>query len=452
MQPYSTIMIKLKRLFLTFLFAVSALGAIAQSTATVATSSSPYSRYGLGVIDPALLPQNLAMGGIATAINRISGYNNINPENPASYAIINYTTIDAGIYSNVNTLSQAGQENVTNATFRLSHIAFAIPVTGRSALSFGLLPYSEMGYNYRKTLPRGFGTSSPADTNAVNYVYNGSGGLSKAYLGYGFAIGKHLFLGGNVSYIFGNLQQFSSIQIPALYGTLNSNIEQANHIGGLNYDYGAQYSFDFGDIKQKHLILAYSASAKSAISSTTTYTVSQFTFDGSGNQNADADSLVNQKGAKSKVQLPQINHFGLSFQNDGKFLIGADYSMGNWSSLTINGINAGLQNSKTFNIGGQVTPDINALNNYFARTDYRLGFTYEDTYLNLNNTDIKKYAVTFGIGLPLPPNISSFYKINFSAELGQEGTIQNGLVRQKYVNIHLSFTVNDKWFTRFKFD
>ena len=64
---------------------------------------------------------------------------------------------------------------------------------------------------------------------------------------YGFGIGKHFLIGGNVSYIFGNLQQTSSTEIPNLYGTLNSTIENSNSIGGFNYDYGAQYSFDFGE-------------------------------------------------------------------------------------------------------------------------------------------------------------------------------------------------------------
>src|ERR1700690_3203769 len=107
--------------------------------------------YGLGNINSMLLPQNIGMGGIATAINSISGYNNINPLNPASYGVISYTTIDAGIYSDVSTFSQTGQPNATNSNFRLSHIAFAIPVSKRSALSFGLLPYSEMGYNNIQT-------------------------------------------------------------------------------------------------------------------------------------------------------------------------------------------------------------------------------------------------------------------------------------------------------------
>jgi hypothetical protein len=446
MQPYRNIMIKYTRFFITFLLAVIAFAANAQTT--TATSSSPYSRYGLGDIDPALLPQNIAMGGIGTAINKISGYNNINVLNPASYGTINYTTIDAGIYGNVLNLSQTGQTNATNANFRLSHVAFAIPVTKHSAFSFGLLPYSEMGYNYKQTLS-GFGTHTSTDTNAVNYIYNGEGGLSKAYLGYGFAVGKHLYIGGNVSYIFGNLTQFSSTEIPTLYGVFDSRIEQSNSVGGVNYDYGVQYSFDFGETR--HLIFGYSGSASSSISSTSNYIVSQYTYDASGNQNIATDTLVNRQGVKSKIKLPLINHFGVSYQYDTHFLVGADYSMGNWSALTVSGVNAGLQNSKTFNLGGQFTPDYIALRSYFSRIDYRFGVKYDETYLNLNNTSIKSYALTFGLGMPLSPNNTSFYKINFSAEVGKRGTLDNGLVKENYVNIHLGFTINDRWFQRFKF-
>src|ERR1700761_8051910 len=180
-------MIKLSRLFITLILTAAAFWANAQSTASSATTSSPYSGFGIGQINPSILPQNIAMGGIATAINRISGYNNINPLNPASYATINFTTIDAGMYSNINTLQQTqggSMVSATNATFRLSHIAFGIPVTPKSALSFGLLPYSEMGYNYRTT-KTGFGSTpstggTNTDTSTVNYIKSGTGGLSKA--------------------------------------------------------------------------------------------------------------------------------------------------------------------------------------------------------------------------------------------------------------------------------
>src|SRR6185437_2455920 len=102
------------------------------------------------------------------------------------------------------------------------------------------------------------------------------------------------------------------------------------------------------------------------------------------------DSIVNDPGSKGKIRLPQINHFGISFQKDSKFLVGADYTIGKWSDLTIAGVNQGLQDSKTLNVGGQFTPDINALHSVWLRTDYRFGMIYDQTYLNLNNTNIKR--------------------------------------------------------------
>ncbi len=446
-------MIKYTKLFITFLLAVIAIGAKAQSTAS---SSSPYSRYGLGDISSGALPQNIGMGGIATAVNTINQYNNINQLNPASYGSINLTTIDVGIYSNVLFVSQTGQASQTDANFRLSHVAFAFPVTKHSALSFGLLPYSQLGYNYKQTLQRGYGTSSPADTNTTNYLYHGEGGLSKAYIGYGIKILGHLSLGANVSYIFGDLKQTSSTEIPNLYGTLNSTVEQDNAIGGLNYDFGAQYAIDFS--LSKHLTLGFSTSANSQLNSQSSYIVSQYTLNASGVANVAADTLINQKSAKTKIQLPQIIHYGISYQEDGKFLVGADYSTGNWSNLTIGGVNQGLLNSKTYNVGGQFTPNFNAINSYWSTVDYRLGAIYDQSYLNVNNatgggtTNIKSYALTVGLGLPLKPGFSSFYKINVAAELGQRGTLNNGLVKENYVNIHLGFMINDKWFSRFKFE
>jgi hypothetical protein len=445
-------MIKYTRFLIILLFAVTTFEARSQSTAT---SSSPYSRYGLGDITPTLLPQNIAMGGIATAINKINGYNSINPLNPASYGAINLTTIDIGVYSNMVTLNQTGQPSQKNSNFRLSHIAFAIPVSRRSALSFGLLPYSELGYNDKRT-SKGFGTGSPIDTNTVNYLYNGEGGLSKAYIGYGFGIGRHLLLGANVSYIFGDLKNYQSTEFPNLYGTLNSRVEQDNSVAGLNYDYGAQYQIDLS--LTRHIILAYSASANSKITTQNTYIASQYSLDGSGNANVAADSVINQKSAKAKIQLPQINHFGISYQRDEKYLIGADYSTGKWSDLSIAGVNQGLRDSKTLNIGGQITPNMNAIGNYWATVDYRLGAIIDKTYLAVNNptgggmTNINSYALTFGLGLPLRPNNLSFYKVNLSAEIGQRGTLNNGLVKENYINLHIGFTLNDKWFQKYKFD
>src|SRR5438067_13434522 len=118
-------MIKYTRFLLTLLFsAVIVFAANAQST-----TSSPYSKFGLGDISPQSTAQSAGIGGIGVATNRISLFNNINFLNPASYAAMSLTTIDIGIYSNFSTLSQTGQTSQSNKNFRLSHIAFGIPVS-----------------------------------------------------------------------------------------------------------------------------------------------------------------------------------------------------------------------------------------------------------------------------------------------------------------------------------
>jgi hypothetical protein len=445
-------MIKYTKLFITFLLALSAFSAVAQTTAN---TSSPYSQYGIGDLTPMVLPQNQAMGGISTGTNIINRYMSINPQNPASHAMISLTTIDVGLSLHSVNLSQAGQPTQRNSNFRLSHIAFAVPVTQTSALSFGLMPYSQVGYNYTKT-SKGFGTGSSVDTNLINSIYSGQGGLTKAYLGYGFAIKRNLLLGANLGYVFGNIKHFQQIEMPQLFGALNTRVERNNAAGGFTYDLGAQYIWDLS--LSRHVVFGYSMSAKSKINSQDSYIISHYTFDNAGNENAASDSLVNQQNAQSKMQLPQIHRFGISYQQDLKFLVGADYSIGNWSDLTINGVNAGMVNSSTFNVGGQFTPKMDALNNYLATIDYRLGLMLDKTYYNVPNpvgggsTNITSKAVTVGLGLPLRGSLSSFYKMNLTAEFGQRGTLNNGLIKENYFNIRLGFTLNDKWFQRYKFD
>jgi hypothetical protein len=429
---------------ISFLFTATALGVKAQSTAT---TSSPYSRYGLGDISPMLLPQNVGMGGIGVATNSINGFFSVNPLNPASYSSMKLTVIDVGIYGKFNTLEKTGQTSQKNSNFRLSHIAFGIPVSKRSAFSFGLMPYSELGYSYRQ--------SDKLGTDTANYIYSGDGGLSKFYLGYGIGIGKHLSIGANVSYIFGNLKETQSTEIPTLPLVLNSRIEESNSITGLNYDYGVQYGIDFS--AKRHLTFGYSGSASTKLNSVNSYIVSSYTRNAStGDEGVATDSLINRQQPSAKVLLPMINRFGISFQNDGKFLIGADYTMSNWSKLTVAGVNKGLRDSKTFNVGGQFTPNINSLSSYWSAVDYRAGFIYDQTYLNVNsggvNNNIKRYAATLGLGLPLRGSSTSFYKINMAAEIGRRGTLTNGLVKENYVNVHLSFTLNDKWFQKYRFD
>lgn len=406
------------------------------------TTSSPYSRYGLGNIKGSLLPQLRAMGGISTAVNKVTGFNYINMQNPASYSGINLTTIDIGMSAGLTNLSRNSlSETSFNSTF--SHLTFAVPVTRRSALSFGILPYSDLGYSYRNTVK--------IDTMSVDQLYEGEGGLSKAYLGYGYRFGDHLRIGGNLEYIFGNLQTTRSTEYTEI-GAINAKLQNKNSVGGLNYSYGIQYDFNVG--KKTAVTLGYSGSSSSKINSSQSFYATQYTRDANGNESTAIDTLNAVEKGKSNLKLPLTHNFGISIQQNDKWMVGADFRMGKWSAVSINDVNQGLQDSWGASIGGQFTPDYSSYNNYLKRVDYRLGFNYDKTYIQISNQDIKQMGASLGFGFPLSPANAgtAFYKINFTTEVGQRGTLNNNLVKEKYINFHLSFTLNDTWFRKYRVD
>ncbi|MNK29991.1 hypothetical protein D3C87_483970 [compost metagenome] len=416
------------------------LGSYAQTTV-----QSPYSKFGLGNLRGSVLPQQRGMGGIATGVFRSSGINNINMQNPASYAGIYLTTLDIGMSGSSTELkTNSLSESSFNAS--LSHVAMAFPITQKSALSIGILPYSELGYDFKNTVSIGAGTSA----KSVDYLYNGEGGLTKAYIGYGIQFGDHFRVGANAEYLFGNLIQSRSTEM-ADFGSINSRDQVKNSIYGFNYTYGAQYDFRLGN--KTTLVLGYSGSSSSKLNSEKSQYTTIYNKDSQGNELSALDTLDFVENGKTNMKLPLLHSVGFTLQKENKWLIGADYRTGKWSKLSIDNVNQNLQDTYGFSVGGQFTPDITAINGYFKRVDYRLGLTYDKTYIQMNNEDIKQMGVTFGLGLPLSSYArSSFYKMNVSAEIGRRGKTSNGLIQERYVNFHLGFMLNDKWFQRFRFD
>ncbi|TKC05221.1 porin family protein [Pedobacter frigoris] len=408
------------------------------------TTQSPYSKYGLGNVRGSLLPQFRAMGGISTGVYKPSIYSNINMQNPASYTGITMTTLDMGMSAGFTEVKKNG---IGEASFNstLSHVAMAFPLkSGKSAISVGILPYTELGYEFSSVEKY-----SATDTNSYNALYSGEGGLTKAYFGIGQQFGDHFRIGANVEYLFGNLQENRSIELQAS-PSINNRQQNKNSIGGIGFSYGLQYDIPLSS--KSRITLGYSGSSPSKVNSTKTFVVTQYFRDAVGEEQAAFDTVLVNENSSAKLKLPLIHNFGFSIQKDNKWMFGADYRMGQWSKLNIDNTNQGLQDSWGFSTGAQITPDITSIGSYFKRVDYRFGFQYDKTYIQLNEQDVKQMAVTLGFGLPLAPNRYSFYKMNFTTELGRRGKSTNGLIQESYINFHLGFTLNDRWFTRFRFD
>lgn len=408
------------------------------------TTSSTYSQFGLGLLNRPLLPQTRAMGGISAAYRRPDAYNNINVANPAQYSTIRLTTFDGGLAAENLQRSMKGSSE-KDFTGSLSHLAFGIPVTKTSAMSFGLLPYSSLGYQTR--------SRSRIDTSSVDNISSGDGGLSKVYLGYGIQINKNFSVGANASYIFGQLARTNSLEFVYDYSAYSTRQTTRSSYGGFTFDYGLQYTGALS--KTVRLNLGYSGTSKGNLGSSENLTYARYTKSASGDEGVARDTVYRRDKENRNISLPLMHTFGFSLENTNHWMFGADLRLGQWGDFRDNKAKLGyMTNSQGFSVGGQITPDINSVGSYFKVIDYRLGFAYDKTNLYLNNTQVKQMAITMGLGLPLQSSITrtTFYKINLSAELGQRGSIDNNLVRERYINIHLGFTLNDTWFRKYKFD
>ena len=246
-------MIKIVKNIFFFILFVAIVPASAQIT-----SSSPYSQFGLGDLKGSLLPQNRAMGGLSQGIRKPGLYDNINLANPASFSSLELTTFDVGASMDIRNLSKNGVSGKNQLNSTLSHINFGIPVNRFSAVSFGLVPYTDLGYQ--------FSNSGLIDTNKVNYIYSGEGGISKAYMGYGFKLGKNFSFGFNLAYLFGNLKQNRAFEfVNEVTTVFNSRTQYSTSVGGLSYDYGLQYSAELTD--KTKFIFGYTGNSGNSLNS-----------------------------------------------------------------------------------------------------------------------------------------------------------------------------------------
>lgn len=415
-----------------------------QLNAQTTTSHSPYSQFGLGQMREDLLPQTRSMGGLSAGVRYQSGLPILNIANPASYSAFSRTILEAGLYGNMTQLAK-GEARDQTADFAFSHIAIGIPLAKAGGVAFGLLPYSDVGYNDTRTYLN--------STLLYQKIGNGEGGTNKAFIGYGVTPIKGLSIGANVGFIFGELKDITSISFPNDFSMLNSKYEEIRLIRGATVDYGLQYSKSLANNKM-NLTIGYAGSLNNTVKSTTTeiITRTQPSYDPDV-QEIPLDTVRLNERVARRINLPLKHNIGFTLSKGYNWMIGADFKYTDWSNFQTRSGEPELGKNYGFAIGGQIKPDPTSVR-YLNIVDYRLGFRYNKTHIKYNNEVINDMAITAGLGFPLPESNfgRTFSRINISAEIGQQGTLKSNLVRERYININLGFTINDSWFIRRSLD
>jgi hypothetical protein len=400
-----------------------------KTNAQEGATSSPYSFYGIGVQQFKGTVENKSMGGISLYSDSL----HLNISNPAQLGKLRFVTFTVGGNHNDVSLRETGVESkATNTTF--DYIALGFPISKKAAVSFGLMPWTAVGYDI--------------DDSQDGFVnsFNGRGGLNRVFLSGGYEFTKGLTAGISATYNFGNIQNETlRTQEDVELGTLETN---RSDLGGFVWEFGAQYETMVTDKLELRTSLKYIPSSR--ISSENVRQISSVLFNDLGLvQELDT---VDGNVADSDFDFPSSTTIGLGLGAPKKWFFGAEYTTIQTSNFTNRSFSidqARFEDGSSLNVGGFYIPNYNSISSYFERITYRAGFRYEDTGLVVSNQNINEFGISFGVGLPARRNISN---LNLTFEYGQRGTTDANLVQENFFNFGLSLSLNDIWFRKRKFN
>jgi hypothetical protein len=467
------------------------------------STSSPYSRFGVGDLNATSFARNLGMGGTEIGLNQ-PGF--INYGNPASYANLSYTTYEGGLVFKQFEFKTSKTQHHTN-TASVAYFDFAFPIKPqRWGIGFGLIPYSEVGYLVTAAKTNAFG-----DTE-INQ-YEGSGGLNNFHIGSGYKISKKLSVGINAEYLFGIIDNNRIVAYTTPY-YLNTAINSSTSVGWFHFQGGLQYRMDSlrlsksdsivsieknisaleqslknlinlnsGDTTAEtysrknqlardlaaaklmkesvlvkkvksnwHLVLGLIVAPTADLHARNSQVISSFrykVFSDPGFGILVRDTVINIEGERSFIRLPFRTGLGFSLLKGSKWLFCGDYSFQKWSEFTFLGASDSLVDSWKVTAGIQYTPNDRLTNAFFKTIQYRIGFHYESGYIKLNGINISEIGLSAGFSMPIR-KAGSY--IHIALEGGRRGTTKNDLIEERYFKLTAGFTINDRWFIKSKYD
>ncbi len=400
--------------------------------------SSPYSSYGVGYLSNVNNVRSTSMGKTAIGIR---DHFTVNIANPASYSAFDSTSFlfEAGVVGLfVNYKTDNTDANLVTGT--VSHLLMGFPVAKWWRASIALLPYSSVGYdassyNYK------------TDVGNIKYQYFGSGGFNRFNVGSSFQPLRNLSLGVNVSYLWGKIDKAQTISFPDSLNLTSTRIDNSFTSGDMYFDMGVQY---YTKLKNNlNLVVGATFNPKTSLASEGHYIARSYAGEVNGIYNF-KDTIAYIPVERGEVEMPMGYGFGFSIEKTNHWMFGMDYRMSNWSEFRKFGQPDSLQNSSTFSIGGEYIPDVNSAYSYFQTVRIRFGGHYTQSYLQLRGQHLKDFGITFGFGFPLKGSRlrGNHSMINVGFEIGSRGTVYRDLIKENYVNVHFSMSIQERWFVK----
>jgi opacity protein-like surface antigen len=387
-------------------------------------TSSPYSLYGLGVINQTSIGRSNSLGHTGIGMGSATDINNLNP---ANFALTpkNSFFYDVGVRGAHNSYGNTVDGESKNS-LNFSNLAFAFSITERLGMGITLVPYSDVGYSLL-----GIRTNIEGSTETFESNVTGVGGLNDLGIDLGYGLSSSLRLGLSLSFLFGNIEEKESFAIR------NSafQLEETTNYSGARLGLGVQYDIveglSLGATAQ--LPVSLGGTLKRSVLKTLDYSEVEV-------ENGTADEV-------SDFKLPLELGFGLSAKPMGSLMVNLDYKRNFWDATDQSENSGTYKDQDIFGIGLEYLKNEKGIK-YGDRIRYRGGFNFDNGYLAIDDTKIESFSLTAGVGFPLNPMNNSM--INLSYSYGSTGVLQNILIRENYHLITLNLSLEDLWFAKRK--
>lgn len=407
-------------------------------------TNSPYSQFGLGLLADQSSGFNRGMNGLGLGFRE---HNQVNYLNPASYSAIDSLSFifDVGITGQITNFNENGKKrNANNAD--LEYIVAGFRAMKHLGISFGIIPFTTVGYNYGSTSYVGNSMSTMSSN-----TYSGSGGVHQAYVGAGWRPLKGLSIGANISYLWGNYDR----SLVNIYSDTYANTitrRTSADIRSYKLDLGIQYALPLS--KKELLTVGVTFSPGHKLNATpeclaiTTNT----------QQNV-ADTT--RYSIENGLSIPDMYGVGISYTNSNRWKVGIDYTLQRWGSLqfpefiTVGGESSfvmrnTLKDRHKVTVGGEYCQDEYG-RSFFKRVKYRAGASYATPYVTMNgNNGPKEISVSAGFGLPIVNAYNNRSFLNISGQWVRSTT--PGFIKENIFRINIGLTFNERWFAKWKVD
>lgn len=303
----------------------------------------------------------------------------------------------------------------------------------------------------------------------------------------------NISIGVNASYLFGSLINIRRDVFPDSLNTFNTKITKYTTFRDIYVTAGIQYTFRFPRtlnpkyialpdsivtdtrllknryyfksgtgidtaqlfIKQPGARVTFGLVFAPPMDINVSYDLLAITYKQVGTIENTRDTIVNDAAQPARVSLPMMGGFGFAVKKDYKWMFQADYTMQLWKDFRYMGNDIHLQNSQRITAGFQFQPSLAGRGNFMGAVQYRLGFRYYETYLELNSVRLTEMTLNFGMGFPLPYRNrfgEPISRVSLNIEAGQRGSTDSGLLKESFIRATIGITINDRWFMRYKLD